>query len=201
MVNWRVEHKDWNTGWLGKHQIFARVVEFFPRKTVVVFWGLGLFLGCDAWLGFGEVDDGLGSRWGLKNHHLSEALKWWWGFQPQLFFGVSLRGTWHISKAWMVPGTLKRTESFLQPKIDGWKTESFIFVGWPYFQPKGKLAVSFKECTFPPLFFFFGIVRPNPPSGEHGLRNLRFSPGFSRFEDPMFFFFGTFACNDCLKTN
>lgn len=101
----------------------------------------------------------------------------------------------------MVPGTLKRTESFLQPKIDGWKTESFIFVGWPYFQPKGKLAVSFKECTFPPLFFFFGIVRPNPPSGEHGLRNLRFSPGFSRFEDPMFFFFGTFACNDCLKTN
>lgn len=190
MVNWRVEHKDWNTGWLGKHQIFARVVEFFPRKTVVVFWGLGLFLGCDAWLGFGEVDDGLGSRWGLKNHHLSEALKWWWGFQPQLFFGVSLRGTWHISKAWMVPGTLKRTESFLQPKIDGWKTESFIFVGWPYFQPKGKLAVSFKECTFPPPFFFLELWDQTHQVastvwGTSGF--LQVSPGL---RIPCFFFLG-----------
>ena len=54
-------------------------------------------------------------------------------------------------------------------------------------------------CTF----FFFGIVRPNPPSGEHNWRNFRFSPGFSRFEDPMGSIFWTFACNqnDCLKTN
>ena len=99
----------------------------------------------------------------------------------------------------MVPGTLKLTAS-LHPKIDGWKAESFICVGSPIC--RDKLAVSFRECTLH-LFFFFGIVRPNPPSGEHNWRNFRFSPGFSRFEDPMGSIFWTFACNqnDCLKTN
>ena len=82
----------------------------------------------------------------------------------------------------------------------GRRNPLFLLDG-PIFNPRASLLLVSRSVLFPPFFFFFGIVRPNPPSGEHGLRNLRFSPGFSRFEDPMFFFFGTFACNDCLKTN
>ena len=106
--------------------------KFLPRW----FLGFGVFLECEAWLGFGErwVSPsicGLGCDEGWK----IRGFKWWWGFQPQLFFwDVSLTGTWHISKAWMVPGTLKLTASFLHPKMDGWKTESFIFVGWPIYK-------------------------------------------------------------------
>lgn len=194
MVNWRVEHKDWNTGWLGSTPNFCQGGRVFSQKNRGVFLGFGAVFGVWRLVGVWR-----GWWWSWKPMRVEKSSPIWGlemmvGFSaPAFYFGdVSSRGTWHIGKAWMVPGTLKPTAS-LHPKIDVWKAESFIFVGWPIYRDKLAVSSGSVLCTF-----FFWIVRPNHQvaSTVWGISGFH---SFSRFEDPRFFL--TFACNDCLKTN
>ena len=141
MVHWRVEHKDWNTGWLGST----------PNVCQGGFWS-------ECFLGFNQ---------------LSEASNDGGVFSPSFFWWCFFKGDMTYGKAWMVPGTLKLTAS-LHPKIDGWKAESFIFVGWPIC--RDKLAVSFRECTL--HLFFFWNCETKPTKWRAQLEEFQV---FSRF--------------------
>ena len=69
MVHWRVEHKDWNTGWLGSTPNFCQGGEFSGE---VVAFGVSVF-------------------WVLISF---QRLQMMVGFSAPAFFGdVSLRGT------------------------------------------------------------------------------------------------------------